>query len=101
MKKLLLCLAIATLSLCLAELVDACQWDTECNPGSVCLKASGSLYGVCAGGILPGNSNDQTPVYAPNDPNRSYGNTCSFNTECGPGSVCIKGSGIYGTCMKN
>lgn len=78
----------------------ACSFDTDCQPGSKCLKASGSIYGVCVGGISPGNSNDQQPVTAPLDVNGTYGNTCSFNTDCGPGSVCVKAGGIYGTCMK-
>jgi hypothetical protein len=78
----------------------ACQFNTDCNAGSKCMKASGSLYGVCVGGISPGNSNDRQPVYAPLDINRTYGNTCSFNTDCGPGSVCVKSGGIHGTCMK-
>ena len=81
--------------------VAACQFNTDCNPGSICLKSSGSIYGVCVGGISPGNKNDRVPVYNPLDPNRTYGNTCQFNVDCGPGSVCLKGSGsIYGTCMK-
>ncbi|MBF0344155.1 MAG: hypothetical protein HQL06_07980 [Nitrospirae bacterium] len=77
----------------------ACSFDTDCYPGSVCLKSSGSIYGACVGGIRPGNSHDRQPVYAPTDPNRSYGNTCQLDYQCGPGSVCVKGSGIYGTCM--
>lgn len=78
----------------------ACQFNTDCSPGSECIKSSGSLYGVCAGGISPGNSNDRQPVYSPLDINGTYGNTCSFNTDCGPGSKCVKGSGsIYGVCM--
>jgi len=78
----------------------ACQFNTDCNPGSKCLKASGSLYGVCVGGISPGNNNDKQPVYDPLDINETYGNTCQFNTDCGPGSACVKSGGIYGTCMK-
>ncbi len=84
-----------------AQQVLACQFDTDCNPGSKCLKSSGSLYGVCAGGISPGNKNDNKPVYSPRDTNRTYGNTCSFSTDCGPGSVCVKGGGsIRGVCLK-
>ena len=79
----------------------ACQFNTDCDPGSKCLKNSGSIYGVCAGGISPGNSNDRVPVYSPLDLNQTYGNTCQFNTDCGPGSVCVKSGGsINGTCMK-
>jgi hypothetical protein len=78
----------------------ACQFDTDCSPGSKCVKSSGSMYGVCAGGILPGNTNDRQPVYSPTDPNRTYGNTCQFDTDCGPGSRCIKDGSIYGVCAR-
>lgn len=68
--------------------------------GSTCLKSSGEIYGVCFGGINPGNSYDDEPVYAPLDLNNTYGDTCSFNTDCGPGSQCMKSGGnINGTCM--
>ena len=79
----------------------ACQFTTDCRPGSQCVKQRGQLYGVCMGGIAPGNTNDRRPVYSPLDPNRTYGNTCRFSTDCGPGSSCVKGSGIYGTCVRN
>jgi hypothetical protein len=79
---------------------NACQFNTDCEPGSKCLKASGSLYGVCVGGFSPGNKNDRQSVYSPTDPNSTYGDTCQFNTDCGPGSVCVKSGGIYGTCMR-
>ena len=79
----------------------ACQFDTDCQPGSRCVKAQGAIYGVCVGGISPGNRHDRVPVYDPLDLNRTYGNTCSFDTDCGPGSVCVKSPGsIYGTCMR-
>jgi len=77
-----------------------CSFDTDCDPGSKCLQRSGSIDGVCAGGISPGNRSDRQPVKAPLDINRTYGNTCSFNTDCGSGSVCEKSSGIYGVCLK-
>lgn len=78
----------------------ACGFDTDCQPGSRCAKRAGQIYGVCVGGISPGNSNDRQPVYSPTDLNRTYGNTCGFDTDCGPGSKCVKGTGsIYGTCM--
>lgn len=85
----------------LPGVVLACSFDTDCSPGSKCAKAPGSLDGVCLGGISPGNKNDSRPVYAPLDVNRTYGNTCSFNTDCGPGSVCVKQGGIEGVCMKS
>lgn len=91
---------IFALTLVLSSFSYACQFNTDCNPGSKCLKASGSINGVCVGGITPGNSYDRKPVYAPLDTNRTYGNTCSFNADCGPGSVCVKSGGIHGTCMK-
>jgi hypothetical protein len=78
----------------------ACSFDTDCNPGSVCAKSPGSIYGVCAAGLFPGNAHDRQPVYDPLDSNRTVGNTCSFDTECGPGSRCMKGSSISGVCVK-
>lgn len=79
----------------------ACGFDTDCQPGSRCLKARGALYGVCAGGLFPGNRNDEQPVFNPLDPNRTYGNTCSFDIDCGPGSVCLKARGsIEGVCLR-
>jgi hypothetical protein len=77
-----------------------CEFDTDCNPGNTCLKSSSSIYGICTGGINPGNNNDQQPVYSSMDPNNTTGNTCSFDTDCGPGSTCLKGNGaIEGACV--
>ena len=92
--------ALFVVALVLPTTVLACSFDTDCNPGSKCAKASGSIYGVCLGGISPGNSNDSQPVRAPLDINGTYGNTCSFNPDCGPGSVCVKQGGIEGVCMR-
>jgi len=89
------------LALPLPTITLACSFDTDCDPGSKCLKRGANIYGVCAGGISPGNKNDREPVYAPLDVNRTYGNTCSFDTDCGPGSKCAKKSGsIDGVCLK-
>jgi len=91
---LLMLLAIPTTSI-------ACSFDTDCSVGSKCLKASGQIYGFCAGGMNPGNNNDRTPVRDPLDINGTAGNTCGFNTDCGPGSTCLKQSGnINGVCVK-
>jgi hypothetical protein len=80
----------------------ACSFDTDCSPGNKCVKARGSIYGVCTGGISPGNRHDRAPVFSPLDPNRTTGNTCSFDTDCGPGSTCLKGAGsIEGACVRS
>jgi len=84
----------------LSSQVFACQFDVDCSPGSKCLKKRSQLYGVCIGGIKPGNKWDKKPVYDPLDTNRTTGNTCSFNVDCGPGSKCVKSHGIYGVCLR-
>lgn len=101
MKIVMLVLFVSGLFFVIPDASCACEFNTDCEPGSKCLKASGSLYGVCVGGISPGNRNDQQPGYSPTDTNRTYGDTCQFNTDCGPGSLCVKSGGIYGTCMRN
>jgi hypothetical protein len=30
----------------------------------------------------------------------TYGSTFAFDTGCGPGSICYKRGGIYGTCLR-
>ena len=97
----------------------ACSFDTDCNVGSKCVKQGGNLYGVCVGGLNPGNAYDRQPVYDPLDMNRgssrtgstgdsrkrqdsngTYGDTCSFDLDCGVSGKCVKKSGsLYGTCM--
>jgi hypothetical protein len=78
----------------------ACSFDTDCSPGSKCLRPSGEVVGLCEGGLLPGNRHDKIPYHDPFDPNRTAGNTCSFNIECGPGSHCQMGLGTYGVCVR-
>lgn len=92
------------IALALLGEANACQFDTDCEPGSRCLKASGSLYGVCVGGISPGNRNDRQPVYSPTDPNNTYGDTCTLipasSTQIAVQAQFAKSGGIYGTCMR-
>lgn len=79
----------------------ACQFNTDCEPGSKCVKKSGQIDGYCAGGISPGNDNDRKPYEDRLDPNRTAGDTCSFDTDCGPGSKCAKRSGsVNGVCTR-
>ena len=99
--KHLIATAVALLLLLLSSEVWACAFDTDCSPGSKCLKKSGQIYGLCIAGIQPGNKWDQRPVYDPLDPNRTTGSTCSFDTDCGPGSKCVKSTGsIHGVCLR-
>lgn len=78
----------------------ACSFDTDCSPGSKCVKPTGRVVGICSGGQFPGNQYDKTPYSDPFDPNRTAGKTCSFNIECGPGNHCQMGSGTYGVCVR-
>ncbi len=92
---------VAVAALVSPTLALACMFDTDCSAGSRCLKNSGSIYGVCAGGISPGNDDDREPAYDPLDPNETVGDTCSFDVDCGPGNKCLKGSGhIKGVCVR-
>ena len=97
--RMLTALGLTALLLGMAAPASACQLDTDCEVGSRCLKRGG-IHGVCYGGLSPGNRNDRQPVYDPLDPNRTVGNTCSFDVDCGPGSVCAKKGGIDGVCLR-
>jgi hypothetical protein len=80
----------------------ACESDTDCLPGTQCLKTYGSLYGICSvGGLSPLNSNDRQPMSSPWEGNRTYANTCSFDIDCSPGSHCsFQINSSEGLCMK-
>ena len=78
----------------------ACSLDTDCSPGSKCVRPSGQVIGMCVGGNFPGNKYDKAPYNDPFDPNRSAGKTCSFGIECGPGNRCAMGLGTYGVCVR-
>ena len=83
---LVLCIAFITHS----ALGFSCCFDTDCSPGSKCVKSTGAIYGACMGGIFPGNSYDRRPVYRPLDLNKTYGNTCSFYLNCGVNAKCVR-----------
>jgi hypothetical protein len=83
---ILAALLLTAVLLGLAGTVGACDFDTDCSPGRR--------------GIFPGNRYDQQPYEDPLDLNETSGNTCSFSTECGPGSICFKkGGAIDGVCL--
>src|SRR5438093_1596397 len=64
------------------------------------LKPSGSIYGMCMGGLNPRNRYDQAPVYSPLDLDGTLGDTCSFDVDCGVSNRCARNSySITGTCI--
>ena len=66
----------------------ACMYDTECEPGTMCLK------GACVR-VHSGSGDDDVPVKQ----NPSKGKTCGYDGDCDPGSRCIRGSGPEGVCL--
>ena len=100
MRNLVSFAALVVLVVVLAVPAMACQSNSDCDFGSKCEKRPGSLNGVCVGGANPGNSNDRKPVYSPTDRSGTYGNTCRFDGDCGPGFNCVKDRmSSYGTCL--
>jgi hypothetical protein len=92
---------VAALALALSSVqAMACAFDTDCSPGSKCVRPKGQVIGYCNGGQFPGNKYDKQPYKDPFDPNRTAGNTCSFNLDCGPGNHCQMGLGTSGVCLR-
>lgn len=78
----------------------ACGSDFDCSLGSQCIKNGDNFNGVCSGGMNPGNSYDQKPVYNPMELSGHYGNTCSSDFDCGIGHPCVKsGYSFQGVCQ--
>jgi hypothetical protein len=78
----------------------ACAFDTDCTPGARCLKPQGSIYGMCVGGVPPENGSAKSPTNDPLDLNKSTGNACTFDIDCGVNSICAKANdAIAGACM--
>ena len=97
--KRLMCLGVLVSALAIANVAFACAFDADCAVGSKCYKPRGSLYGYCVGGLNPGNQYDRQPARDPLDITGKKGNTCSFDIDCGVRGKCVKGGGIYGTCL--
>lgn len=92
MKTLILIMLITATSI-------ACDSNLDCAFGSRCIKSSPYNPGFCAGGMNPGNNNDNNPVYKQNS---RQGRQCTYDTECGYGSECMKsGYNLYGVCVDN
>ena len=77
----------------------ACRSDVDCVGGSKCQRPQGSLYGICVGGRVPGNTYDRQPAKDLQDPYATVGRGCSLDSDCGLGNRCAKGTGTYGVCV--
>jgi hypothetical protein len=83
-----------------------CSFTADCAPGSVCLNVPSNPhpeFGVCIGGLSPGNDHDRDPVLPTKgiqDVDGTYGNTCLSDSGCGTDSKCAKDPGaIQGVCL--
>lgn len=96
------CAALAAFIAFTAGPAMACSFNTDCNVGSTCMKQRSSMEGVCVGGMSPGRPDDSRQSRAPTawQNQQSHGGQCSFSTDCGAGSMCLKEAGrIYGVCV--
>ena len=89
------------LLLALPATASACMTFSDCEIGSKCVKRGGNIYGVCKGGMSPGNAHDKRPVYDPMDPDGTYGDACTSDVNCGIASRCARRHGAgEGTCVR-
>ena len=78
----------------------ACAFDNDCSSGGKCVKDFGASYGVCYGGLRPGNDGDRRPGPQRGDPNHTAGNSCRVDVECGPKSACLVAPNSHeGVCV--
>lgn len=99
MKRFLILAALVTIPTAAVP----CDFNTDCNVGSKCVKERIGTPGICVGGLEPGRPKDQPPprdfMRDLRDLNRTKGEQCSFNVDCGIGAMCLKESGkLYGVC---
>jgi hypothetical protein len=100
--RLLCSLGLLALALAAGRPARACASDSECAPPARCVISSGQIYGICVGGAEPPRDRQRDPGYDPLDPNRTAGQTCQMDTDCGAGSHCLRTApnSIYGACVR-